>query len=272
MNLKRQAESETVRDCSSQIGESRGGVGQVRFSHVPEVTDYMRIVVETVREFFGSGLSKVKILDLPAGNGWISGQLAEAGAKVVPADINDARPDFVPANMEQPLPFADGEFDCVICAEGIEHVLRPEALFSELARVLKKNGLLIITTPNVQALYSRYQMACTGYLFQFDPFHQSVRLKTDGLFDRGHVSPLFYTQLRYFADVHGLKTLQPDGGRGKRKILIALFMPLLLIGYWWAWRDWKRTSGDAESREIIRHLFSVKTLFSRSLIFKAIKQ
>ncbi|HET7832601.1 MAG TPA: class I SAM-dependent methyltransferase [Gallionella sp.] len=247
-------------------------MGEVRFSHVPDVTDYMRIVVRTVCEFFGNDIAKAKILDLPAGNGWISSQLAEAGATAVPADINDERPDFVPANMERDLPFANEEFDCVICAEGIEHVLRPEALFSELARVLKKGGVLIITTPNVQNLYSRYQLACTGYLFQFDPFHQEARLKTEGLFDRGHVSPVFYTQLRYFSDLHGLKTLQPDGGRFKRKILGVLFAPLLLIGYWWAWRDWKRTSGDPGSKEIIRHLFSATTLFSRSLIFKAVKQ
>ena len=245
-------------------------MNRVRFSHVSGVTGYMPIVVKTVQEYFGNELSNKKILDLPAGNGWISDSLAKLGAQAVPADINDERPDYVSANMEQELPFADAEFDCVICAEGIEHVLRPEALFGELARVLKKGGLLIVTTPNVQNFYTRFQLACTGYLFQFHPFHITPPEK-DELRDRGHVSPVFYTQLRYFAELHGLKTLQPDGDRLKRVVAFPFFLPFILIGYWWANRDWRRTSRNPQSREIIKHLFNMKMLFSRSMIFKAVK-
>lgn len=243
---------------------------QVKFSHVANVTDYMRIIVQTVQDHFGGEINNKKILDLPAGNGWVSDSLAKLGATVVSADINDERPDYIPANMEKDLPFADGEFDCVICAEGIEHVLRPEALFSELARVLRREGLLIISTPNVQNFYTRYQLACTGYLFQFQPFHISPP-EPGELRDRGHISPVFYTQLRYFAELHGLKTLRPDGDRLKRVAALPLFIPFILIGYLWAKREWKKTSGDPKSKEIIQHLFNMKVLFSRSLIFKAVK-
>jgi len=48
------------------------------------------------------------------------------------------------------FPYADGEFDVVILAEIIEHLLNdPCKVLREIKRVLKPGGTLIITTPNV---------------------------------------------------------------------------------------------------------------------------
>ena len=246
-------------------------IKQSKFSHVPNFTDYMKITIREVINFFEKDLQNKKILDLPAGNGLVSNELKLNGADVVSADINDAYPHYIQADMEKKLPFNDGEFDAVICLEGIEHTMRPEALFSELARVLKKGGLLIISTPNVQNFYSRYQLLCTGYLYQFDPFDKII-LKPNEVRDKGHISPVFYTQLRYYSDLHGLKTLKPNGGRLKRIIAFPFFMPFILIGLWWSIRDWQKTSKDIEKFEIIKHLFSIKMLFSRSIIFRASKR
>ena len=203
-------------------------IKQSKFSHVPNFTDYMKITIREVINFFEKDLQNKKILDLPAGNGLVSNELKLNGADVVSADINDAYPHYIQTDMEEKLPFNDGEFDAVICLEGIEHTMRPEALFSELARVLKKGGLLIISTPNVQNFYSRYQLLCTGYLYQFDPFDK-ITLKPNEVRDKGHISPVFYIQLRYYSDLHGLKTLKPIGSRLKRIIALPFFLPFILI-------------------------------------------
>jgi SAM-dependent methyltransferase len=51
------------------------------------------------------------------------------------------------------FPYADGEFDLVIFAEIIEHLLNdPCKVLREIKRVLKPNGTLILTTPNVARL------------------------------------------------------------------------------------------------------------------------
>jgi ubiquinone/menaquinone biosynthesis C-methylase UbiE len=50
-------------------------------------------------------------------------------------------------NCEE-MPFADSSFDKIIMIEVIEHVEHDEKAFLELARVLKENGMLFITTPN----------------------------------------------------------------------------------------------------------------------------
>lgn len=45
------------------------------------------------------------------------------------------------------LPFADREFDCVICTEVLEHCRDPLAVLSEVRRILKPGGRVFLTTP-----------------------------------------------------------------------------------------------------------------------------
>ena len=51
------------------------------------------------------------------------------------------------------LPFRDSSFGCLISTATIEHLPEPEKAISEFKRVLKPEGVLIITTPN--PLYSK---------------------------------------------------------------------------------------------------------------------
>jgi 2-polyprenyl-3-methyl-5-hydroxy-6-metoxy-1,4-benzoquinol methylase len=46
------------------------------------------------------------------------------------------------------LPFRDGEFDCVICSEVIEHLPAEPSPIAELLRVLRPHGALILGTPD----------------------------------------------------------------------------------------------------------------------------
>lgn len=46
------------------------------------------------------------------------------------------------------FPFEDNQFDMVLFTEVIEHLLNPQFSLKEIYRVLKKNGILILTTPN----------------------------------------------------------------------------------------------------------------------------
>jgi len=53
------------------------------------------------------------------------------------------------------LPFTDDLFDIVICTEVIEHVVEVRQLISEINRVLKQGGKLILSTPNLVSLGNR---------------------------------------------------------------------------------------------------------------------
>lgn len=47
------------------------------------------------------------------------------------------------------LPFHDGTFSAVVCSETIEHIADHSAAVSEIARVLRHEGLFFITVPNL---------------------------------------------------------------------------------------------------------------------------
>jgi len=52
------------------------------------------------------------------------------------------------ADVSEPLPVDDEEFDCVVCLELLEHVLTPVALLGEIKRVLKPRGRAVLSVPN----------------------------------------------------------------------------------------------------------------------------
>ena len=54
---------------------------------------------------------------------------------------------------KDPFPYADEHFSTVLCGELIEHLFEdPMHLMSEVNRILKPGGHLVLTTPNVAAL------------------------------------------------------------------------------------------------------------------------
>ena len=62
--------------------------------------------------------------------------------------------DYRRATLEA-LPFADGEFDLVLCTQVIEHVQDADRGVTELARVLRPGGALVISTDNARNYVSR---------------------------------------------------------------------------------------------------------------------
>ena len=57
------------------------------------------------------------------------------------------------------LPFKRGQFDFVVCADVLEHLNCYERAFAEIARVCKKGGYLVFTTPtrtNITAVFEPF--------------------------------------------------------------------------------------------------------------------
>jgi SAM-dependent methyltransferase len=51
------------------------------------------------------------------------------------------------SDLNKPLPFNDNEFDTIILSDVLEHLRNPELLWSEMYRVLKGGGRLIMNVP-----------------------------------------------------------------------------------------------------------------------------
>lgn len=56
--------------------------------------------------------------------------------------------EFVPADLDDSLPFADRTFDLVYANFVVEHLARPERAFSEWRRILRTGGTLVLLTSN----------------------------------------------------------------------------------------------------------------------------
>jgi 2-polyprenyl-3-methyl-5-hydroxy-6-metoxy-1,4-benzoquinol methylase len=97
-----------------------------------------------------------KLLDAGCGTGLFSKRAVDLGAKVTSLDIGKKLLDETgKKTMSQKIvadicniPFVTESFDIVISSECIEHTLNPENAVNEMCRVLKKKGILVITTPN----------------------------------------------------------------------------------------------------------------------------
>jgi len=96
-----------------------------------------------------------RVLDLGCGDGRLSGEIDATeltAADVSATALERARRRLPVARIvelepDAPLPFDDGAFDLVLCAETIEHVRDVQLLLSELRRVLRPGGVLAATTP-----------------------------------------------------------------------------------------------------------------------------
>ncbi len=94
-------------------------------------------------------------LDLGCGDGRLTAELDAVeltAADVSRVALERARGRLPGARLielepDAPLPFGDGEFELVLCAETLEHVRDVQLLLSEARRVLRPGGTLAITTP-----------------------------------------------------------------------------------------------------------------------------
>ncbi len=57
------------------------------------------------------------------------------------------------ANAEE-LPFEDATFDRVYCSEVLEHVINPKGVIAEMRRVLKPDGIGVVSVPNEHLINS----------------------------------------------------------------------------------------------------------------------
>ena len=105
-------------------------------------------------EFIKSNM-KGKVLDVGCSCGTLHSLISNKN--VYGLDIEDCgniKENFYIGDA-QGMPFDDNFFDTVVAGELIEHLENPEKFLTEAKRVLKKDGILIISTPNKKSLVNR---------------------------------------------------------------------------------------------------------------------
>jgi len=109
-----------------------------------------------VEELLGD-VRGLEILDLGCGTGRHSVRMAVAGARVTALDFSsqmlaqarektrEADVRFQLHDLSQPLPFAAKNFDRVLCALVVDHIEELDKLFSEMHRVCRPTGNVVVS-------------------------------------------------------------------------------------------------------------------------------
>lgn len=107
-------------------------------------------------ELLTEDITNKKLLDAGCGTGWFSKYACDRNALVTSMDLGEGLLGRVATkcNSERvvgsilEIPFAENTFDIVVSSEVIEHTPDPKRAISELFRVLKPGGTLVLSVPN----------------------------------------------------------------------------------------------------------------------------
>jgi len=212
-----------------------------------------------------------QLLDAPAGEGAFALHARERGYAVVCGDIAPAR--FRSSDMKclkldlnQPWDLESESFDCVVSIEAVEHLENPWHLVREANRVLKTQGTLILTTPNILSIRSRLSYLLYGYP---NYFHYMVQRDSCSKKERpiDHINPIGFLELRHILARCGFAVQQVATNRiQKRSSVVSSLLKRLISS-----RGLSQVRDDQAKAAVRETLLSDPLLFGEILIVKAKK-
>ncbi|MBI1819806.1 MAG: class I SAM-dependent methyltransferase [Nitrospirae bacterium] len=136
-----------------------------------------------------------RVLDIGCGNGSILKGLQKDGWKVYGVEMNSRAAQYakeslnldgIPENLFE-AKYPDSFFDVILFNHSLEHMYSPREILKESARILKADGLLVISLPNAGSLEARlfksywFPWELPRHLYHFSPETLERVLKMNGL-------------------------------------------------------------------------------------------
>lgn len=127
---------------------------------------------------------------------------------------------------KSPIPYADNFFDVIAAGEIIEHIYDTDYFLEEIRRILKPNGKLILSTPNIASLGRRIFL-----LWGSNPL---IELSPNEPGSSGHIRYFTFKTLGQLLEKHNFKTLSSlsdcvnfsNSGRIRSALLAKIFPTL----------------------------------------------
>ncbi len=211
-----------------------------------------------------------KILDAPCGAGALAAGLAASGFETWGADVQPGAQAvlgerFRQVDLNARLPWPDASFDLVVSVEGIEHLENRFHFLREMHRLLRPEGLLVITTPNIASLRSRVRFFGSGFYHRDPrPLNESQRNPLH------HIGLATYADLRYALHTCGFRLVEASHTHTKPiSYAYAVYVPWMWLYTRIAFRKEKDPEQKKRNREIRAELFSQSLLFGENLMLLA---
>jgi SAM-dependent methyltransferase len=216
-----------------------------------------------------------KLLDASAGEGESSAAYRRLGFEVTATDFDPAAYQVedilcVRADLNEPWPFADVEFDVVVLQEVIEHLENVPLVFREVRRILKPGGCLVFSTPNMLNWTSRLRLLATGfYMGRKKPLRVT---SPPGNAPNWHILPFHIYHWLFY---HYAFRIESVRGVRKRVHAFLLGVPLYPLCALYTYLWWVRWEPPGEQRaynhDLWRHLYGRELLCSNGMVIKARK-
>lgn len=153
---------------------------------IPRTDPTIGLRMAHLRRLAGDGAGK-RALDIGCGGGIFSAALHEMKYQTLGVDLSsnavafaaNEYPDveFRACGPDGAIPAEDNTFDMVWCSEVIEHVFDVFAFLSEINRVTKPGGRLLLTTP-YHGLIKNTLIALVRFDRHYDPYISHIRFFT----------------------------------------------------------------------------------------------
>lgn len=151
--------------------------------------------LKTLSDFVSD--KKSKILDCGSGAGSFLAMAHEKGYdNLFVVDIDNYLlfkqvKEFKPADLSfERIPWDDNFFDVATAWQMMEHLENPHNFMREAHRVLKPEGLFLMSMPNIQHIFNRLFFLRKGDMFRWNRRNNHIALFPKGLFQK--------TFLKYF--------------------------------------------------------------------------
>ena len=214
-----------------------------------------------------------KIVDMPSGSGAFVLRLKDNGFNnIVAIDIENIleidHDNFLTGDMTKDIPLEDNSVDVLTCIDGIEHISQQYQFVKEVNRILKTGGELIISTPNISSLRSRWRWLMTGH-------HNKCKTPLDENNPNPlhHIGMISFPEIRYLLHTNGFRIKKVIENRIKLiSWLYVVFVPFsFLITSFVYYNSGKKKGTSAINKEVKKKMYSRAVLFGETLIVKAIK-
>ena len=181
-----------------------GNLKQLEYNGIQEMAAYglHSDVFKMLNPYLKKGMH---ILDFGCGQGAFSQRLVDIGMIVDACDINT---DQIKANVNKkitldlnkeinPDSFSD-KYDMLIALEILEHLQNPCKYLNDCLTLLKDDGIIVLSTPNISNFVSRLRFFMMGSLIAFENPDLA----------HGHITPLSFIQIENICDHFRLEILK----------------------------------------------------------------
>lgn len=123
--------------------------------------------MKMVKNFLAKKGKNKKILDLGCGEGALVEEMSDHGYDIIGADANYESAKVLRRDIIR-TGFADSSFEIILCLDVLEHLSLNEQqkAIGEIKRILKPDGILVLTLPNLAHFSSRLSFLFLGKLLR----------------------------------------------------------------------------------------------------------